>query len=82
MFQREDWTLFRNVGTLGQRAGVTADAIPRLVAKELCDNALDAAAAIATTARRRAAGSTLPTRATGCPAATPRLPTCFPLPGP
>ena len=44
MFKREDWTLFRNVGTLGQRAGVTADAIPRLVAKELCDNALDAAA--------------------------------------
>ena len=43
MFRREDWTLFRNLSTLGQRAGVTQDVIPALLAKELVDNALDAA---------------------------------------
>lgn len=42
ILQREDWTLFRNLNTLGQRAGVTQDVIPRLVVKELVDNALDA----------------------------------------
>ena len=41
MFTREDWTLFRNLSTLGQKAGVSQDAIPKLVAKELADNALD-----------------------------------------
>lgn len=41
MFIREDWTLFRTLGTLGQRAGVAVETIPRLVAKELADNALD-----------------------------------------
>ena len=41
MFSREDWTLFRTLGTLGQRAGVAVETIPRLVAKELADNALD-----------------------------------------
>ncbi len=44
-FKREDWTLFRNVNTLGQRAGVTAGKIGPLVVKELVDNALDAAGA-------------------------------------
>ena len=43
LFHREDWTLFRSLHTLGQRAGVTQDVIPALVAKELVDNALDAA---------------------------------------
>ncbi len=42
MFQREDWTLFRSLNTLGQKAGVPIDQIPALVAKELVDNALDA----------------------------------------
>jgi hypothetical protein len=42
MFEREDWTLFRNLGTLGQKAGISTRLIPRLVAKELADNALDA----------------------------------------
>ena len=45
MFEREDWTLFRNLNTLGQRAGVPREAIPKLVIKELVDNALDAAVA-------------------------------------
>ena len=40
-FTREDWTLFRTLGTLSQKAGVATEAIPRLVAKELADNALD-----------------------------------------
>ena len=43
LFSREDWTLFRSLSTLGQRAGVTQEVIPALVAKELVDNALDAA---------------------------------------
>ena len=43
LFQRDDWTLFRNVATLGQRAGVAPDAIPSLVLKELVDNAFDSA---------------------------------------
>lgn len=40
-FEREDWTLFRTLGTLGQEAGVSVDLLPRLVVKELADNALD-----------------------------------------
>jgi hypothetical protein len=42
MFEREDWTLFRSLNTLGQKAGVPVERIPRLVAKELADNSLDA----------------------------------------
>jgi DNA topoisomerase VI subunit B len=41
LFVREDWTLFRTLATLGQRAGVPENRIPALVAKELVDNALD-----------------------------------------
>jgi hypothetical protein len=44
MFERKDWTLFRNSGTLGQKAGVPVEKIAALVAKELTDNALDAGA--------------------------------------
>jgi hypothetical protein len=44
MFVREDWTLFRNLGTLSQKAGVPLGRLRRLVVKELTDNALDAAA--------------------------------------
>lgn len=46
MFEREDWTLFRNLGTLGQKAGVPLRKLAALVVKELCDNALDAGANI------------------------------------
>lgn len=42
MFTREDWTLFRNLGTLCQKAGVPKSRLRRLVVKELADNALDA----------------------------------------
>ncbi|MGE5361445.1 MAG: ATP-binding protein [Bacteroidales bacterium] len=42
LFEREDWTLFRSLTTLGQKAGVPSARLPRLVAKELADNALDA----------------------------------------
>lgn len=43
MFVREDWTLFRNIETLTQKAGVPGYRLRTLVAKELTDNALDAA---------------------------------------
>jgi hypothetical protein len=38
---RPDWTLFRSLNTLGQRAGVPLHRLPRLVAKELGDNSID-----------------------------------------
>ena len=41
MFEREDWTLFRTVEGLQQKAGVPANLPRRLVLKELGDNALD-----------------------------------------
>lgn len=41
MFEREDWKLFRNIETLCQKAGVNRDKIPKLIIKELVDNALD-----------------------------------------
>jgi hypothetical protein len=41
MFEREDWTLFRTVEGLGQKAGVAANLLRRLCLKELADNALD-----------------------------------------
>jgi hypothetical protein len=40
-FEREDWTLFRSLATLPQKAGVPLAALPELVCKELADNALD-----------------------------------------
>jgi hypothetical protein len=47
-FEREDWTLFRSLSTLSQKAGVALDLLPRLVLKELADNALDAGATVRT----------------------------------
>jgi hypothetical protein len=41
-FEREDWSLFRTLEGLQQRAGVPLDQIARLVLKELTDNGLDA----------------------------------------
>ena len=43
-FERPDWTLFRTVATLSQKAGVPQKHLRRLVLKELVDNALDAGA--------------------------------------
>ncbi|MCB8820915.1 ATP-binding protein [Microvirga rosea] len=45
-FEREDWVLFRSVGTLSQKAGVPRQKLRRLVLKELVDNALDAGGAV------------------------------------
>jgi hypothetical protein len=45
-FEREDWTLFRTVEGLQQRAGVSRDSLRRLVLKELADNALDTGARV------------------------------------
>jgi hypothetical protein len=46
MFEREDWTLFRTVDGLQQKAGVPTTRLRRLVLKELGDNALDTGTAI------------------------------------
>ena len=46
MFEREDWTLFRTVEGLQQKAGVPASRLRRLVLKELGDNALDTGAPV------------------------------------
>ena len=43
LFSREDWSLYCSLATLSQKAGVPREALPWLVAKELVDNALDAA---------------------------------------
>ncbi len=43
MLTREDWTSFRTISGLTQKAGVPANRLRRLVVKELVDNALDAA---------------------------------------
>lgn len=43
-FTREDWTLFRSLNTLPQKAGVPVHRLGALVVKELVDNALDAGA--------------------------------------
>ena len=40
-FEREDWSLFRTVEGLQQKAGVAKDKLTRLVLKELADNGLD-----------------------------------------
>jgi hypothetical protein len=40
-FEREDWTVFRTVEGLQQKAGVAAKWLRRLVLKELADNGLD-----------------------------------------
>ena len=40
-FEREDWTLFRTVEGLQQKAGVPKSNLRRLVLKELADNAAD-----------------------------------------
>jgi Topoisomerase 6 subunit A/Spo11, Toprim domain len=46
MFEREDWTLFRSVEGLSQRAGVPVARLRALVLKELADNAADASETI------------------------------------
>lgn len=46
MYEREDWTSFRTVEGLQQKAGVAASKLRRLVLKELTDNALDTGASV------------------------------------
>ena len=45
-FEREDWSLFRTVEGLQQKAGVAKDKLSRLVLKELADNGLDPGAGV------------------------------------
>jgi hypothetical protein len=40
-FEREDWSLFRTIEGLQQRAGVSSGKLTRLVMKEIADNGLD-----------------------------------------
>ena len=43
-FEREDWSLFRTVEGLSQKAGVPPNKLRRLVLKEIADNGLDTGA--------------------------------------
>ena len=45
-FERADWSLFRTVEGLQQKAGVAKGKLSRLVLKELADNGLDAGATV------------------------------------
>src|SRR5262249_16983556 len=45
-FVREDWSLFRTVEGLQQKAGVAKHDLVRLVLKEIVDNALDEGAKV------------------------------------
>ena len=45
-FEREDWTSFRTIEGLQQKAGVPKDKLARLVLKELTDNGLDTGAEV------------------------------------
>jgi hypothetical protein len=45
-FEREDWSLFRTVEGLQQKAGVARDKLTRLVMKEITDNGLDEGAEV------------------------------------
>jgi hypothetical protein len=45
-FERDDWTSFRTIEGLQQKAGVSKDKLSKLVLKELTDNALDAGAKV------------------------------------
>jgi hypothetical protein len=51
-FVREDWTQYRSLERLSQRAGVTTEYILPLVVKELIDNAWDASASDVTLDKR------------------------------
>ncbi|HAS43479.1 MAG TPA: hypothetical protein DCS93_23570 [Microscillaceae bacterium] len=46
LFTQPDWQLFTNINTLPQQAGVSKHLLPRLIAKELTDNALDVDASV------------------------------------
>ena len=43
VYERDDWTLFRTLQGLAQKAGVSTDKLRRLVLKEIADNGLDVA---------------------------------------
>jgi hypothetical protein len=46
VFTREDWTEFRDPDRISAKAGVSVENLPRVLVKELADNALDAAGAV------------------------------------
>src|SRR4051812_17624379 len=44
--ERDDWTIYRSINTLPQKAGVPLTRLRRTVLKELTDNALDSGATV------------------------------------
>ena len=56
-FEREDWTAFRTIEGLQQKAGVAKDKLTRLVLKEIVDNGLDTGAAAVMVGELRKKGS-------------------------
>ncbi len=46
LFSQPDWQLFTNLNTLPQQAGIAKHLLPKLVIKELIDNALDTNSAV------------------------------------
>ena len=71
-FERADWTSFRTVEGLQQKAGVAQDKLIRLVLKELTDNGLDTGAEV--TVGEMTAASSSRTKA---PASTRTIPNLF-----
>jgi len=45
LYESDDWTFFRTLDGIGQKAGIPLKLLPKLVSKELVDNALDATGA-------------------------------------
>jgi hypothetical protein len=76
-FEREDWSLFRTVEGLQQKAGVTKADLPRLVLKELADNGLDEGATKVSVGRRRNGGYFVEDNGSGIDGAPQDIATLF-----
>ena len=80
-FERADWTSFRTVEGLQQKAGVPANKLRRLVLKELADNALDTGASVSVGRTAEAAATSSRTTATASTGHRRRSPGCSASPG-
>ena len=76
LFRREDWTLFRNLSTFGQRAGVS-QIIPTVVIKECVDNALIRLGVVDLGRFKTKMDFMSKTTAMGYQEATKKSPSCF-----
>jgi hypothetical protein len=72
-FEREDWSLFRTLDGLQQRAGVPRNKLSRLVLKELADNGLDNGAEVTVKAFPGLGGYVVEDNGTGLQSTTSRL---------